>query len=344
MNKNDLFKSIGEIDEQTLHITECYRPRKTNYLIGLIAASLAIICTVFGFLYFRSPDTSDRSAPNLFVITAQAVGGEWGELGLNNGFFNSGPSNDALFDTDFPLFDFIIEPTNPEYGQDTFWNCSIVISYNGVVCDSLEDDHLHVFYLIPGNGSGASYKYNIVGWFEEETDMTITITDRDRGGEVIEEFTVNVCYVADSQAYRLTVTDIRTNDILSGDTAYHYQMPDRSQYQLTQTQLNAPTDVLIDYILDYPYLVDLYCSNSSDVDAYTKLCEVFNGLAELEKRDDAATVMLYKLSTSPVEDDSLRSLHLQTLLAVPTYLKRLTEAELAEYLRITCNASIISGF
>ena len=132
--------------------------------------------------------------------------------------------------------------------------------------------------------------------------------------------------------------------IIAEENFYHYQTPDHSQYQLTQDQLAASTDVLIDYILDYPYLVDLYCSNNDNVDAYTKLCEIFNGLSELENRDDAASVMLSKLSTmavSSIENDSLTSVYLQTLLTVPTYSQRLAEAEITEYLQITGDASIL---
>ena len=45
------------------------------------------------------------------------------------------------------------------------------------------------------------------------------------------------------------------------DTAFYYECLDRSGYQLTQEQLNAPTDRLVAYILEYPYIVDLYTSS-----------------------------------------------------------------------------------
>lgn len=335
MNRNDLYRSFNEVDDEVLLQTELPSAvHRTHSYIRVIAASLALSLCIAGISFLLVPNNEPNSKPSaLFALKAYAVDGNLTELGENDGCFNSGHSEFNLFGVDFPLFDFIIEPTNPEYGRDTFWNCGIVISYNGVVCDDLEDDHVSVSYLIPTNGTGARYKYHIWGWFEEETDMTITITDKERGGEVIEEFTVNVCYVAESEAYRLTVTNVKTNH-----TAYQYQIPDRSQYQLTQEQLNAPTDVLIDYILEYPYLVDLFCSNSPTVNAYAKLCEMFNGLSELENRDDAAAVMLARLSVMTIaeaEDDTLDSMYLQMLLAVPIYSMQLTEEEIDEYSKIT---------
>lgn len=320
MNRNDLYRSFNEVDDEVLLQTELpSAAHRTHSYIKVIAASLALIICIAGISFLFRPNEPNSEPSSLFVLKAYAVDGNLTELGENDGCFNSGGSDEGLFDVDVPLFDFIIEPSDMGDGVDTFLNCDIVISYNGVVCDSLEDDHVSVSYLIPTNGAGARYKYHIWGWFEEETDLTITITDRERGDEVIEEFTVNVCYVEESEAYRLTVTNVRTND-----TAYHYQYQtlDRSQYQLTQEQLDAPTEVLIDYILDYPYLVDLYCSNDPTVDAYAKLCEVFNGLRELETRHDAAAVMLSKLSVLSIaseEDDQLNILYLQTLLALPVY-------------------------
>lgn len=213
MNRNDLYRSFNEVDDEVLLQTELpSAAHRTHSYIRVIAASLALILCIAGISFLFCPNEPNSEPSSLFVLKAYAVDGNLTELGENDGYFNSGGSGESLFDVDVPLFEFIIEPTKPEYGRDTFWNCGIVISYNGVVCDSLVDDHIHVFYLIPGNGSGASYKYDIVGWFDEETDMTITITDREHGDEVIEEFTVNVCYVAESEAYRLTVTNVRTND------------------------------------------------------------------------------------------------------------------------------------
>ena len=68
-----------------------------------------------------------------------------------------------------------------------------------------------------------------------------------------------------------------------------------NNYQLSNEQLNEPTDRLVDIVLCYPYLVDLFCSSGTKDDAYDLLKENFNGLAELEDRADALPVLRAKL-------------------------------------------------
>lgn len=108
-----------------------------------------------------------------------------------------------------------------------------------------------------------------------------------------------------------------------------YEIPDRSGYQLTQEQLSAPTAQLIEYILDYPYIVDLFVSSSPSNNTYSRLCDSFNGLAELELRDDAASEMLQMLVTESVSD--IKAPYLKALLAVPSYFAKLTEQEISLY-------------
>lgn len=108
-----------------------------------------------------------------------------------------------------------------------------------------------------------------------------------------------------------------------------YEIPDRSGYQLTQEQLSAPTAQLIEYILDYPYIVDLFVSSSPSDNAYSRLCDSFNGLAELELRCDAASEMLQMLVTESASD--IKAPYLKALLAVPSCFAKLTEQEISLY-------------
>lgn len=217
MNRNDLYRSFNEVDEEALLRSELpCSVHRTRPRIRLIAASLALILCIWGAASLLSADDPNSKSATGFVMAAYAVDGNLTELGLNstclNSYFNSGSSDTrACFpDVDFPLFELIVKPAD----RDLYWDTDITISYNGVICDSLVDDHIFVSYLIPLNAHSAAYQYCITGWFEEETDMTITITDRERGGEMIDEFTVHVCYDADAQAYQLTVTDVQTNSSL----------------------------------------------------------------------------------------------------------------------------------
>ena len=56
-------------------------------------------------------------------------------------------------------------------------------------------------------------------------------------------------------------------DDLCDDNSFYFETVDRSKYQLSQAQLDAPTDELIDAIMDYPYLVDLFTRSDSSVSA-----------------------------------------------------------------------------
>ena len=214
MNKIDLFKSIGEIDDQTLINAEVSQKRKTNrVVVRLIAASLAIVLTVFGISYLFPDDSPSQTLSSWFVITAQAAEGDWNELDLNDGFFNSGGTNQtiSLFPADVPLFEFVIKPSAWDKYQEEYWNFVIEVSYNGNIVDSL-DDHIVVFHQIPIAGSDAPYAHEVKGWVEEPTDIVITISDRE-SGMLVEQQTVHVCYVPESHAYELTVTNVQTNDM-----------------------------------------------------------------------------------------------------------------------------------
>lgn len=205
MDKNDLFKSIGQIDEQTLINAEVSRKRKAVHGLRLIAACLAVVLVAFGFSYLFH---TDRSVSKWFVITAQAAEGDWNRLEMNEGFFNSGGTGHGIFPADVPLFHFVIQPSDWNNYENEYGKFEVVVSYNGKKVESL-DDHVVVFVLYPLYGSNASYEYDVTGWFEEPTDVTITIVDKTTD-KIIEEQTVNVCYDTSSEAYRLTVTDVQT--------------------------------------------------------------------------------------------------------------------------------------
>ena len=210
MNRNDLFKSFSEIDDEVLLRAECAVAHRTHKHIGIMAACLALVLCVFGVAFLCKSDNQGGNGSSLFVITAYAADGELKELGLHDGCFNSGGTGTLLFPADAPLFTFAVKPSNWDENQALYANLSITISYDGKTVTS-KDDHVVVTHLIPVPGSDAPYEYEIMGWFEEKTDVTVSIFDKN-SGELIEEITVNICYSADSQAYRLTVIDVKTNE------------------------------------------------------------------------------------------------------------------------------------
>ena len=132
----------------------------------------------------------------------------------------------------------------------------------------------------------------------------------------------------------VSAEELEENTANSGNTFY-YENLNRTDYQLTQEQLSAPTKQLIEYILEYPYIVDLYTSSVSSADAYDKIRNSFNGFAELERRSDAASEMLQLLisaSGSNTKVSSQKNTYLATLLEVPSYFTELSEQEVSLYL------------
>lgn len=212
MNKVDLFKSIGEIDDQTLINAEVSKNRNTKRIVvRLIAASMAIVLMVFGFTYLLPAETPGQSISSWFVITAQAAEGDWNELDLNEGYFNSGGANQSIFPADTPLFNFVIKPSDWDNYQNEYEKFEVVISYNGEKVESL-DDHVVVFTSFPIYGSNDSYEYRVTGWFEKATDIDVTIVDKSTGN-LVEEITVNVKPQQGENVYMLTVTNVKTHDI-----------------------------------------------------------------------------------------------------------------------------------
>lgn len=128
------------------------------------------------------------------------------------------------------------------------------------------------------------------------------------------------------------------SSIAADEYFFAYAAPDRSEYQLTDEQLDLPTAELIDCILNYPYLVDLNISSSPDVDAYSILRESFNGLAELETREDAASEMAHKfaeLAVSTAEEGRTAAVYLHTLLSVPAYYNDLSVTDASTYAKLS---------
>lgn len=213
MNKETLFKSIGQIDEQTLIETESYRKKPRTRVVRLIAASLAIVLMVFGFSYLFPKDQPTQPLSSWFVITAQAAEGDWNELVLNDGYFNSSGTNQSIsiFPADVPLFNFVVEPASFDNNESIYSKFSVSVSYNNRTVDSL-DDHVVVYNIIPLVGSNGAYGYEVTGWFEETTDVKVTIIDKNTG-DLVEEITVNVKPQQGESVYKLTVTNVETHDV-----------------------------------------------------------------------------------------------------------------------------------
>jgi hypothetical protein len=119
---------------------------------------------------------------------------------------------------------------------------------------------------------------------------------------------------------------------------------DRSSWQLTEEELSSPTEELLKSLLKSPHLLGFTVSSSYPYDAYAHMRTYFNGLPELESREDASSVMLSlleELTASPEESGSLDSSYLHYLLSEPIYFNRLTDSEKTTYIRLHINRTDI---
>ena len=130
----------------------------------------------------------------------------------------------------------------------------------------------------------------------------------------------------------------------SDESAVTIKARDRSSWQLSEAELNAPTEELVRSILESPYLLDFFHSSSFENDPYTSMTTYFNGLPELESREDASSVMLSlleELTATPKEPGNLDQSYLHALLSEPIYFNRLTDSEKTTYIRLHINRTDI---
>lgn len=207
-----LMEAISCIDDSYLQtyfeVKEKLSKKGNRRYFKLIAASLTIIVCVFCASFILKLTYPKNDASSWLVVSAYAAGGEFTDLGLNDECFNSGKADESIFGSvDVPLFRFTVRPNNRKKPYSDF---SITVFYNGNKVDS-QIEHLVLMHSYPTSGSEASYGCEIIGWCEEPTDIVLTVTDTATGA-LIEEQTIHVEYITESQNYRLTVTEIRTND------------------------------------------------------------------------------------------------------------------------------------
>lgn len=204
MNRNDLFRSFNDVDDEVLLRSELPPAHRARIRIRLMAAALALFLCVIGCAVLLHPGHPGSNPSTWFIVTAYAVNGDRVELDANNECFNSGVSDgsifDALFPAEVPLFQFTVEPARTDNDR----HFDLAVSYNGIPMELMESRHLVVSHMMPVSGFEGSYSYEIVGWCEEKADIAITVTDTERG-EIVEAFTVHVRYDTEAKAYQLTI-------------------------------------------------------------------------------------------------------------------------------------------
>lgn len=206
MNRADLYRSLGEIDDETLMRTEAVKStRRSNLRLWPIAASITLLLCVLGNIWLsRGTDEKER----LFVLTACAVDGERLELEEGRLYLNSGGTGENIFGVNEPLFSFTVNPAKYSTNPGMYAGCEISVFRDGKIVDSLRDQ-VQIFHLIPMPDSDAPYTYEIMGWTEDKMNLTIRITD-ENSGRLLEEITVDICRSTDSEEYQLTISEVKT--------------------------------------------------------------------------------------------------------------------------------------
>ena len=216
MTNKEFYREMGNIDPDLIEAAapaEKVQKKNTNAWVKWVSIAACLSLIVMGGIFgnlFHSPNTPDNGNNILsyFVITAHAANGESTELGLADSCFNSGTAEGNAFGVDMPLFNFSVKPTDLKNNEALYERFDINISYNGTPIKD-KDEHVQVAYLIPVQPSDEPWSYSIMGWFEEPTDIVVTIIDRESEA-IVEKITVNVKYDAERQEYELKIVSLDT--------------------------------------------------------------------------------------------------------------------------------------
>ena len=212
MNAKTFANALGEIGANYIAEAAAYKPTKKKNIRLKWAAAAACLALITAAGIWQSGthhlDTPDDGIGSYFAITAQAANGETLELDTEHNYFNSGTSQGNVFGVDMPLFDFSVRPTDLKGNEALYSRFDIAVSYNGTLVGD-KDPHVMVAYLIPLAGSDEPWSYSVSGWFEDPTDITVQILDKN-SREIVETMTVHVEYLADKQGYDLKMTNLTT--------------------------------------------------------------------------------------------------------------------------------------
>ena len=218
MNDDVLIKYADCVDEDVIEKYFLFEKKliitqkawKIKYF-KIAAISACIVLLVMGGFFGIVNDFLKGSVTNntesLYIIKAYATNGELVEIDPYEGTYNSGYTGENLFGVDFPIFSFDVIPTALAEGKLIGFDIEV-----SVICDDKynEKEHIAVSYLFLRGGNGTLMGYNILGWFEEPTDITVVLTDK-KTQKIIEEITINICYCDDKEAYKLTVIETKTH-------------------------------------------------------------------------------------------------------------------------------------
>ncbi len=213
MNQKTMLNALGGIDEdlidQYFEIGEEAKKKKAQSskrnLIkwGAVAACFVLILSICILPMFDFSDSSGYQP--ILALTVYAADGTPQGMELDQTILKSSVSGINAFGKDVPTFEFYVAPVEQGEEGDIFEKYDIEISYGGKVVEDT-DEHIRLLLVKPQHEIYGIGRYGIIGWFDEATDIIVTLKDSN-SGEVIEKMTVNVSYSEADTAYKLTMTD-----------------------------------------------------------------------------------------------------------------------------------------
>ncbi len=217
MKSENLFCAMNGVDPRLIAKAEPVRrgnqaQKRRAYWIKLsaVAACFVLVLSICLVPMLDFSDPSELSDYHfMLALTVHAADGTAQSMELDQTILQSSVSGINAFGKDVPTFEFYVAPV--EQGEeDIFEKYYIEISYGGKVVED-KDEHIRLLYAVPGEGIYGIGRYGIIGWFEETTDIVVTLKDKN-SSELIERMTVNVVYSEADTAYKLTLTELFAPD------------------------------------------------------------------------------------------------------------------------------------
>ncbi len=213
MNKKTMLNAMSGIDEdlidQYFEIGEEAKKKKERgskrnlIKCGAVAACFVLVLSICILPMFDFSDSPGYQP--ILALTVYAADGTPQGMELDQTVLKSSVSGINAFGKDVPTFEFYVAPVEQGEEGDIFEKYDIEISYGGKVVED-KDEHIRLLLVKPQHEIYGIGRYGIIGWFDEATDIIVTLKDSN-SGEVIEKMTVNVSYSEADTAYKLTMTD-----------------------------------------------------------------------------------------------------------------------------------------
>ena len=219
MNDNVLNRCADCVDEKIVEKYLQYEEKiksvakfsALRYLKIAVAMCTCVIILSIAFVGLMNSFIAKDGEDRYFILKAYATNGELTELNMIEGTFSSGNVDKNIFGVDFPMFNFFITVSDENGDKMSFSDVDIFVSYNGGDdVTTTKDEHVMVSYVFPVQGADKPTGYCVSGWFENPTDITIRINDKETG-ETLESYILNVCYLSESGEYLLKIMEMKTN-------------------------------------------------------------------------------------------------------------------------------------